>query len=73
MTNPIPLFIFRANSAISIPDSQSPKKKRFLDGYNRRASTEIDEVDKYFAEETVSHYNEINVLDRFPNIRMIYK
>ena len=51
MTNPIPLFIFRATSAISIPDSESPKKKRFLDGYHRRASTEIDEVDKYFAEE----------------------
>ncbi|KAK4003602.1 hypothetical protein OUZ56_005359 [Daphnia magna] len=54
-------------STIYIENSESPQKKRFLDGYKRRASTEIDEVEKYFAEET----SDITVLHRFPDIREI--
>ncbi len=34
-----------------------------------RASTEVDEVEKYLTDEAI----DIDALDRFPNIKMVYR
>ena len=60
---------FFSFSTVDTPNCQSTKKKRFIDGYNQRASTEVDEVEKYFTDEAI----DIDVLDHFPNIRMVYR
>ena len=57
------------------PSGSSPpktkKKRRFLDGYKtRRVSTEVEEVDRYLADD-VAENGDVSQLDRYPTIKSI--